>query len=194
MKYLFYLILPLSLLSCNSEEASTNLGSQEDSVSDVQSNNEFDTVQHIETEAKIIKVMVIPCSNGYEYNLKMGDLNPFLENHLKKQTKIQFKPFPLKKMKGSGYHGVFDKKHCNKIIEKADVDVLIMTKMKGDILIYLDSSQGTWGYETKILHIKKDKQIEGISANKLSAFEDIDADIASKIDRLVQFIIDLDTK
>lgn len=137
-----------------------------------------------------LTVMVVPCSNGYEYDLKKGDLNPSLEKYLGLDERIILKPFPLKKMRGTGYFGVFDKKYCEKILEKVDVDFLILTRMKGLDGSSVDTESGHWGYDTKIVDAETMYQFNGISARDLKSFESIDPDIQSKIDALIRMIIE----
>jgi len=135
-----------------------------------------------------ITVMVVPCSNGYEYDMKMGDLNPSLEKYLSRHKSIKVIPFPLKKMKGTGYFGVYDKKYCSGILKQVDVDFLIMTQMKGMDLVATDSETANWGYATKILNIATMHQFNGIAAENLPSFEQIDSDIKQKVEKLVEQI------
>jgi len=189
MKPLIYILLTLTLASCQTDkpkEVSEIKTSAQEKTLDI----EQDSAVAPDTLTKPISVMVVPCANGYDYNMKMGDLNPSLEKFLNLDKRIELKPFPLKKMNGSGYFGVFDKKDCAKILEKVEVDFLVMTRMKGMILLSTDSSTGTWGYDTKILKIDNMEQFNGISASNLKSFESIDYDIKSKMDQLVTQIIE----
>lgn len=142
-----------------------------------------------DTVSTKLTVMVIPCSNGYEYNLRMGDLNPSLEKYLAQDDRISLKPFPLKEMQGTGYFGVYDKKHCDKILERVNVDFLIMTRMIGSDISSANSESGNWGYDTKILDAERMVQFDGISARKLKSFELIDSDLKSKTNELIKMII-----
>ena len=152
-------------------------------VAEIKHSSSTDT---IETEK--ISVIIVPCYNGYQYGLKMGDLNPSLEKHLASHSSIILESFPLSKMEGSGYQGVFDKKHCNKILENVNVDFLIMTKMVSNYFVILTQAQSvenSWGYETKILNTKTLEQFDGISASNLHSFESIDGNIKEQIEVLV---------
>ena len=112
-------------------------------------------------ELENIKVMVIQCSNGYEYGMHGYNFNPLLERELSKFQNINVAPFPLKKLMGVSYQGVFDKKYCVPIIEKVDVDFLIMTQFTGSPFS-LEPKERTWGYQTRILNTKTMQQINSI--------------------------------
>lgn len=188
MKHFWLIILLFAWASC--QENSTNRDKATiPETKEINHDENNDTVDVQDTIPAPLTVMVIPCSNGYDYNLKMGDLNPSLEKYLDQDDRIILKPFPLKKMQGSGYFGVFDKKHCEKILEKVDVDFLLMTRMHGLDFSPANSDSGDWGYDTKILDTESMNQFKGISARKLKSFESIDPDIQSKTDELIDLII-----
>jgi hypothetical protein len=189
VKYFWTIAILFALTSCQENTLNDNkeaISEKEDIIHE--GNDENADPQDEETAQ--LTVMVIPCSNGYDYNLKMGDLNPSLERYLDLDNRVKLEPFPLKKMQGTGYFGVFDKKHCDKILEKVDVDFLIMTRMRGMDLISENSNSANWGYDTKILNVKTMNQFDGIASKNLKSFELIDADIKSKSDQLVQLMID----
>jgi hypothetical protein len=132
--------------------------------------------------------MVVPCSNGYDYGLKQGDLNPSLAKYLNRHSRIKVIPFPYKKMNGSGYFGIFDKKQCSNILKNVDVEFLIMTRMKGLELTAINSDTGNWGYETKVLNVATMDQLMGVTAQNLQSFQKIDSDIKDKVDVLIELI------
>lgn len=189
MKYFSVLILWIGLGSCQNNKPVETSGA-ESAAQEMTSAEKPDSIAAELTSPSAISVMVIPCSNGYEYNLKMGDLNPSLEKYLSEDKRVQLIPFPLKEMQGSGYFGVYDKKHCTKILERTDVDFLIMTRMKGMDLEPTNADSGNWGYDTRILNTNRMKQFEGISASHLASFGAIDPDIQSKTDQLVKMMMD----
>lgn len=141
---------------------------------------------------KNIKVLVVPCSNGYTYELHEGTVDPILEDLLRKQPGIDLVSFPYKQMKGSGYFGVYDKKDCSKILERTDADFLIMTRMSGGgEQILADSTDNrNLGYETRILNVRSGKQFPGISGKKLVSMAAMKADVSGKQDQLVKELQD----
>lgn len=188
MKYFWSIVLLIALASCHEntlKDKKETISEKKDIILEV--NDEIADTQYTATTQ--ISVMVIPCSNGYDYNLKMGDVNPSLEKYLGQDDRIVLKPFPLKEMKGSGYLGVYDKKHCDNILERVDVDFLIMTRMKGIDISSANGEAGNWGYDTKILNVESMVQFDGISARKLKTFELIDSDVKSKTNELINLII-----
>ncbi len=188
-KYIWLIAFLFFLASC--QQSSSENDSKPTSEKELPpKEEEIDTIDAQDTIPEPLTVMVLPCSNGYEYNLKMGDLNPSLENYLDQDDSIILKPFPLKKMQGTGYLGVFDKKHCDKILEKVDVDFLIMTRMKGLDFSTTNGDSGNWGYDTKVLDARDMNQFDGISASNLESFTSIDGDIKSKTDELIDMIIE----
>lgn len=189
MNYLLLILIAFFAVSCSQKTPveDTKTISTAKNVK-VEKNEKTITIE--DTVPEPLTVMVIPCSNGYEYNAQMGDLNPSLEKYLAQDERIILKPFPLKQMRGTGYFGVFDKKHCGKILEKVDVDFLIMTRMRGLYVQPVHSDSGDWGYDTKILDVASMEQFNGISARKLKSFELIDADIKSKTDEMITLIIE----
>ena len=115
------------------------------------------------------------------------DLVSILEKHLKTSNDLDVLEFPYKKMKGSGYHGVYDKKYCNKLIAKVDADILILNRMKGDLSPY-ENRKGSWGYATKIVTTKGLKQVKSIHAENLEDFSDIDPHVSDNIEEMIKKI------
>lgn len=193
MKIIQVLFLSLIILGCQSNDRTVE---NDKNVPKIETIDTLDNVvkdSTIESSQKNtpITVMVVPCSNGYDYGSYSGDLNPFLEQHLSKDERIQLELFPLKKMKGSGFHGVYDKRYCNQILETVSVDFLIMTKMKGGIGIHpLDTLPLKWGYSTKILNTKTMDQFNGISGKDINSYEEINSDIGLKTNELIHLILE----
>lgn len=188
MNYFWSIVLLIALASCH--ENTLNVSKETIAEKkDIVHEKKDETAHTQDTATTQLTVMVIPCSNGYDYNLKMGDVNPSLEKYLGQDDRIVLKPFPLKEMQGSGYLGVYDKKHCDHILERVNVDFLIMTRMKGIDISHANGESGNWGYDTKILNVESMVQFDGISARKLKSFELIDSDVKSKTNELINLII-----
>lgn len=138
-----------------------------------------------------ISVMIIPCSNGYEYAMHGYDFNPIIEHELGLLHLTEVQVFPLKKMMGVAYHGVFDKRYCAPIIERADVDYLIMTRFIGNQNVIGNDVVPSWGYETKVLNTKTMEQVNSIRAENLKSYADIETRIKENIALLRQDIEEL---
>lgn len=196
MKYYIYLFTLLFATGCsnNTEEPiDSNRAEIETKVIDSAPplQEEVDTADAITTP----KVLIVPCANGYEYNMHWGDANPSLEKYLAMDGRIILEPFPYKEMQGSGYFGVYDKKHCEQILERTDADFLVMTKMNGLGGIIPLSNDSTpvqkqeWGYSTRVLNTKSMEQFNGIRGSKLESFERIDSDVKKRASTLVDLIL-----
>jgi hypothetical protein len=142
----------------------------------------------------IPKVLIVPCSNGYEYHMHAGVVNTSLEKYLAQDERIEVLSFPYIEMKGAGYFGVYDKKHCKSILDHTDADFLVMTRMIGGLVPIILQEQDlaatqNWGYSTKILNREKMKQFNGISAKNLAEFEEIDLNVKRKVSDLADSIL-----
>ncbi len=129
------------------------------------------------------EIIVVQCANGYEYSMHNYDFNPVVEKELNKFENIKVKPFPLKTLMGVAYQGVFDKKYCPPIIEKVDVDFLILTRFdKGyDVL---NGNQMKWGYELRIVNTETLEQVNTISTYDLNDYSEIEIHIQENIEKL----------
>ena len=136
-----------------------------------------------DTRTDTLKVIVVPCANGYEYAIYNYDLNPIIERELNQFANFSVQPFPLKSLMGVAYQGVFDGKYCLPIIEKVDVDFLILTRFDMD---YGQLSKGPnrWGYELRIVHTETLEQINTIAAEGMSDFSKIEEHIRENVERL----------
>lgn len=158
------------------EEIETNLIDSSKIVNEI---NSLEGKQTIDT----LEIIVVQCANGYEYAMHNYDFNPLVENELNKFENIKVKPFPLKTLMGVSYQGVFDKKYCPPIIEKVDVDFLILTrfdKRYGK----LNRNQMKWGYELRIVNTETLEQTKTISAYDLDDYSDIEKHIQENIEEL----------
>ena len=83
----------------------------------------------------------------------------------------------------NGYECAMHNYDFNPIIEKVDVNYLILTKF---IESYdeINSSKINWGYETKIINTKTMEQINSIGAKKLNKYEQIEEHIKNNIKTL----------
>ena len=133
-----------------------------------------------DTSSTILEVMVVPCANGYDYAVNNYDFNPIIEKELDKFESIIVLPFPLEKLIGVPYQGVFDKKYCAPILEKIKADYLIMTRFTGDY-DELSGREQPWGYETKILNTKTMKQISSIKSTNLNQYSEIEEHLKRNI-------------
>ncbi len=130
-----------------------------------------------------LEIIVVQCANGYEYAMHNYDFNPVVENELNKFENIKVKPFPLKTLMGVTYQGVFDKKYCPPIIEKVDVDFLILTRFDKRY-DELNGNQMKWGYELRIVNTETLEQENTISAYDLNDYSEIEMHIQENIEKL----------
>lgn len=186
---IFFSLLATILSGCNSAqknnpEHSESKISKEEKIS-IKDSVVIETIKEysIHTSTDSIRVMMIPCANGYEYTMHGYQLNPIIKRELKNITSIIVQPFPLKKLQGVSYQGIFDKKYCIPIINKVDVPFLIMTQFTGNPFV-VDTTKKKWGYQTKILNTKTMDQINSIGANNLQYYSEIEKHIKENITRL----------
>ena len=130
-----------------------------------------------------LRVIVVQCSNGYEYAMHGYDFNPVIETELDKFENIKVEPFPLKKLMGVAYQGVFDKKYCPPIIEKVEADYLVLTQFshKSHPLV---TPGIDWGYELRIVNTATLEQVNSISAANLKEYHHIEEHIMENIGTL----------
>ena len=149
------------------------------------------SVNTAEPETEVVKekttILVIQCSNGYNYSGGGYDFNPLIEKELRKITDFEVIEFSYKKLMGVNYYGVYDKKYAKPIMEKIDADIYIMTKYADRFLERRDNSTN-WGYELKLLNTKTLKQKISIGSDNLSGYEEIEENIVENIDKLVKDI------
>ena len=139
-----------------------------------------------------LKILVVQCSNGYGYSMGGFDFNPVIEVELDKFERIQIVPFPFKTLMGVTYQGVFDKKYCAPIIEKVNVDYLILTRFVSNAFLEIPDTKTEWGYELRIVNTKTLKQITSISARNLKEYEQIESHIKDNIEILKSDILKLE--
>jgi hypothetical protein len=188
LKYFQILIfLPLlTIIGCNSSDRKEQNITEEkkdsvlvDSSKTVNDSSSLKDATIIDT----LEIIVVQCANGYEYAMHNYDFNPVIEVALNKFERIKVKPFPLKTLMGVAYQGVFDKKYCPPIIEKVDVDFLILTRFdkKYD---ELNSTEMKWGYELRIVNAETLEQINSINAHNLEDYPEIEKHIKDNIGKL----------
>lgn len=183
--YLFLITLVSFVLSCNSTDKKTiDLTTVTNTIDTVEQVRgvELETINTVSKEAILdtIEVMVIPCSNGYEYAMHNYDFNPIIESELNQFKNINVKPFPFKKLIGVPYQGVFDKKYCRPILENVDVDFLILTRFS-EKYSRLTGVEKKWGYELRIVKSKTLEQLNSIKATNLSEYKQIESHIKKNI-------------
>lgn len=147
-----------------------------DSVSDAGHLN----TQDIDT----MSVMVVPSANGYEYAMSNYELDPLLEIGLSASENIQVISFPLEEMTGIAYQGVFDKKYCPPIIEKVEVDYLILNRFDKDY-DEIHRTTMSWGYEVRIINTHTLEQVNSLEAHNLEEYAEIEQHIKANIEKLV---------
>lgn len=135
------------------------------------------------------KVIVLQCSNGYGHN----DFNRTIESEISKKEGFTIVPFPNKKLVGVTFQGVYDKKYCIPIIEKIDVDYIVMTRFLGNLKegIEITEEDAIWGYEIKILNTKSMNQKISIRKDNLAEYKDIITDIEKNGEKLLNDIENL---
>lgn len=187
LKY-FQILIFLSLLtiSCNSTVKKEQNVTEEnmdsvlvDSSKIVNDGSSLNDSAIIDT----LEIIVVQCANGYEYAMHNYDFNPVIESELNKFENIKVKPFPYKSLMGVAYQGVFDKKYCPPIIEKVDVDFLVLTRFDKRY-DELNRSETKWGYELRIVNARTLEQINTISAHSLNDYSEIKKHIQSNIEKL----------
>ena len=181
------------ILSCNSK----NEEQQKVTITSVIQKEEIDSNKvnrikkdSIENEVKSnIKVIVLQCSNGYGHN----DFNRTIESEISKKEGFTIIPFPNKKLVGVTFQGVYDKKYCFPIIEKLDVDYIIMTRFLGNIeeAVEIIDENFIWGYEIKILNVKSMNQKISIRKDNLAEYKDILNDIEKNGEKILNDIENL---
>ncbi|GGB77874.1 hypothetical protein GCM10007424_17450 [Flavobacterium suaedae] len=155
------------------------------------------SVNTTENEPEVVKekttILVIQCSNGYNYSGGGYDFNPLLEKELRKIDDFEIVEFSYKKLMGSIYQGVYDKKYAKPIMEKIDADIYIMTRFADDFLERRGKATN-WGYELKLLNTKTMEQKISIGADSMESYEELQENITKNIDKLVKDIQILSTK
>jgi hypothetical protein len=133
-----------------------------------------------------ITVLVLPPYVEIIHTGTSPDTQEILERILNRKDKVKVIKFPLKKLMGTPYQMVYDKKYCAPIIEKIKCDIIVMTRIitKNE----LERGIWPWTYTTRIYNIKIGKQFDSIRGIDLDD-KDFAKDIASKSDKLVDDII-----
>jgi hypothetical protein len=185
-KSLLFIISVIILINCSNNSPKT-----QSNTPAVTTEVEKDTIPDLNEEVQLHKtsVLIVQCSNGYEYATGGYDFNPILEQELVKNLELVVIPFPYKTLMGVIYQGVYDKKYAQPIIEKVDVDILIMTRFIGNVFPEMQNqSDFQWGYETKILNTSTMEQKVSIRASKLKNYDEIINHISANSDRLASDI------
>lgn len=187
----------ITFIGCNSidkKEQNPTRGKEEIEVGLVDSSKIANKKNLSENTPTIdaLEVMVVQCANGYEYAIHGYDFNPIVENELNRFKNIKVKPFPLKTLRGVSYQGVFDKKYCPPIIEKVDVDFLILTRFENGYNTR-NGNKMKWGYKLKIVNTETLAQKNTIGTKGLNNFSEIEKHIKSNIETLKADIEELKT-
>lgn len=184
---LFIIILSTCWIENNKNKIDNNLYKREQVVQKLIF-NQSQNIQSIKSNNQI-KIIVLQCSNGYG----LDDFRNTIETEIKKNKNFEIIPFPNRKLLGVTFQGVYDKKYCTPIINKIDVDYIIMTRYLGNIIQGIESrdERRIWGYETKILNTKSKKQIISIRKDSLLEYNQILSDIKENSSKLISDIIEL---
>lgn len=135
-----------------------------------------------------ISILILPCSNGYDYAAAGYDFGPLLTKELNSHDGISVLDFPYKTLQNIPYYGVYDKRYCDGIIKKVKCDFILMSKFAAPTPDVNSGTTLNWGYEIKLLNTKTMKQIISIGADKLTSYKEIENDIQSKMNVLVKDI------
>lgn len=185
-KFLIILLL-LTINGCNSTTKNNQNGTLEKMKSDMIDSSQITQIEMSLNDKKLIdtlEIIVVQAANGYEYEMFNYDFTPIIEIELDKFENIKVKPFPYKTLMGVAYQGVFDKKYCPPIIEKVDVDFLILTRFDKEYGELTHSDEMRWGYELKIVKTETLEQIKSINAHNLKDYTDIEKHIQGNIEKL----------
>ena len=184
-KYCLFFVILIILQSCPNNPTEKNQDSEKVTASITQKDTDQNKGPvHTDPIIDKIKIMVIPCSNDYDFGTNGIELTPYIEEALKQSDSIEVVPFPFKEMKGTGYFGVYDKRYCKPILDKVHADYLIMSELRGNPEGRF-KSDSSWGYGTKILNTKTMIQVSSIQADHLSKYEDIGKSVQRNINNLV---------
>lgn len=134
-------------------------------------------------ESKRPRVTLVPCSNGYFYMSQGVCVNDELEELLAKSN-LNYLPFPLAKMSGAGFSGIYSFKDSKRIRDKIDFDVLILTRMYG-----YEYGVETLGYTIKLIDVNGEEEVLSIG-NKVvgESYEDIVKHLNKNFEKLEEDI------
>jgi hypothetical protein len=135
-----------------------------------------------------ISILILPCSNGYDYATAGYDFGPLLTKELNRQDGIAVLEFPFKTLQNMPYYGIYDKKHCDEIVKKVKCDFILMSKFAAPTPEVNSKTPFNWGYEIKILNTKTMNQMTSIGADELPSYKEIENDIRSKMNVLVEHL------
>jgi hypothetical protein len=100
------------------------------------------------------------------------DILAYLEDAIGNDTSVSLIKFPLKKLMGTPYQNVFDKKYCQPILEVVDAEIVVMSKL--DHLLSSGKMSGdTWNLRLRIYNTDADLQFD----SKIKADELTDAEL-----------------
>lgn len=128
-------------------------------------------------------VLILPCSNGYDFSTSNLDIEPILEDRIEESECLWVLPFPYKVLMGTGYLGVFDKKNCDGILEKVTPDFIVMSRLEG--ALDQTTSEGTWGYAIRILNTKTMKQTNSAEAHNLKDWDALTKSLDANAEKLL---------
>jgi len=133
-----------------------------------------------------MSVLLLPCSNGYDFGTSGYDFVPIMSRELEKFEGIVVVPFPYKTLMNTSYYGVYDKRYCKPIIDKVEADYFLMARYSETHPDIYGIDTVKWGYEIRILNTKTMHQMTSIGKKDLKDYNAIENDIITNINSLVK--------
>ncbi len=146
---------------------------------------------HEQSKISKMSVLLLPCSNGYDFGTDGYDFVPIISRELEKFDEIVVVPFPYKTLMNTTYYGVYNKRYCKPIIDKVEVDYILMTRFTEPHPDAVGNDMVKWGYEIKILNTKTMHQITSIGKMDMKEYRSIEEDIIINIHTLIKDMRDL---
>ena len=185
----FVLILTISLLSFSCSNSNKKIENEQKVETEIlfQSSDTVDFNIADPLPQKVI-VLVLP---PYDEIANAGispNVQKYLEVEISNDTTFSVMKFPYKKLMGTPYHNVFDKKYCTPILEKINADIIVMSK--------LDVTEGTntslskirWNLQLRIYNTKTFVQKNLTLKIYNSTDGEIKSTLANRIDEIINEI------
>ncbi|APZ46024.1 hypothetical protein BW723_06825 [Polaribacter reichenbachii] len=128
-------------------------------------------------------VLVLP---SYDLNANGGfspEIQEILEENFKNNLEINLIKFPFKKLIHIPYQNVYDKKYCKLLLEKLDVDFILMSKI--DLKDILEQNK-KWDLSFRVYNVKANQQFD----SKLKGKDLSYAEIEEKVQNNHQILVD----
>ena len=128
-------------------------------------------------------VLILP---PFDLNANGGfspEIHKILEENFKNNLEINLIKFPFKKLIHIPYQNVYDKKYCKLLLEKLDVDFILMSKI--DLKEILEQNK-KWDLSFRIYNVKANQQFD----SKLKGKDLSYAEIEEKVHNNHQILVD----